>query len=106
MDGLLAQILDRSGQGKSEAARRTGMSRSQLDRYLKGERSPTLDLAWGVAAAAGLEVSVELRPSRTKALAVMDDLALFREQLFPSISKPEPPDLRSVWSGERKLTDA
>ncbi|MDT0203525.1 helix-turn-helix domain-containing protein [Nocardioides sp. AE5] len=56
----VAEILDRTGETKASLSRRSGVSRSLIDDYLKGKRQPTvaqlerlgesvglrLDLAW------------------------------------------------------------
>jgi transcriptional regulator with XRE-family HTH domain len=57
---LVADILARSGVGKSELCRRCGVSRSLLDSYLKGAKAPSLGQLRRLADAAGLRVVVTL----------------------------------------------
>jgi transcriptional regulator with XRE-family HTH domain len=56
----VAELLERSGLTKTDFARRTGMSRSQLDRYLKGETSPTVAQLRRIADSLSLQVSVRV----------------------------------------------
>jgi hypothetical protein len=75
---LVADILARSGVGKSELCRRSGLSRSLLDSYLKGAKVPSLGQLRRIAAAAGVRVTVTLADDatvdRTRAAALLEQV--------------------------------
>jgi transcriptional regulator with XRE-family HTH domain len=58
---LIAEVLDRSGLTQAELARRAGLPRSVLNAYLRGHRDPGADALLRIAAAGGVQLSVEKR---------------------------------------------
>jgi transcriptional regulator with XRE-family HTH domain len=60
---LLRDIRRRTGLRQAELARRAGLSRSVVSAYEHGRRQPGVDALARLAAAAGMELSVDSIPS-------------------------------------------
>lgn len=93
---VVAAIMERSALTKSQFAAATGISRAQLDRYLKGQSHPRLDIVWRVAQAAGIELDLVVRkPAEPMPEAFMHVLEF--GELFPEYEKPPLINLGPVW---------
>jgi transcriptional regulator with XRE-family HTH domain len=72
---IVTDILRQSGLTKTEMSERTGVSRSLLDGYLKGQRQPPLAQIERLADAGGLRLDVRIegkpRPVSAEYVAVM-----------------------------------
>lgn len=58
----IEQILERSGLSKSGLSRRSGVSRAQIDTYLKGSSQPSVAQLERLGAAAGLRLDLSWTP--------------------------------------------
>ena len=68
---IIRRAVNDSGLSLNELAKRSGVSQPQLSRFMRGERSLTLDSAAKLFQYLGLRVSVESigRPSKAEAPA-------------------------------------
>lgn len=93
---VLAEVLARSGMTKSALCSAAGISRSQLDDYLKGRSRPSVAQLERIADAAGFELDVSVRP---KPRPISPEFVAVLEfgDLFPR--KPHRPlvNLGPVW---------
>jgi transcriptional regulator with XRE-family HTH domain len=59
----IEQILEQAGLSKAELSRRSGVSRAQIDTYLKGRSQPSVAQLARLGAAAGLRLELSWSPT-------------------------------------------
>ncbi len=96
---IVAQILGQSGMTKVALSRKSGVSRSLLDTYLKGQSQPSLAQVQRLAEAAGCAVDMTVRKRPTKSVPEQFIAVLEFGELFPR--KPPKPliNLGPIWHG-------
>lgn len=96
---VVAQILDQSGLTKVALSRKSGVSRSLLDSYLKGQSQPSLAQVQRLAEAAGCAVDLTVRKRPAKTLPDQFIAVLEFGELFPRKAPKPLVNLGPIWRG-------
>lgn len=104
---VVRQVLDQSGLSKTRLSALSGVSRSLLDAYLKGDTQPSVAQVSRLADAAGLRLDITVRPRAERTLPEEFIAVLEFGELFPRPEEPRPlVNLGPVWGRIRERTSA
>lgn len=101
---LVAEIVQQSDMSKSELSKASGVSRSLLDSYLKGESQPSLAQIQRIAEAAGCTVEHTVRKHPERSVSDQFLAVLEFGELFPSKAPKPLVNLGPIWQATRART--